>query len=529
LVSIGSFKGSTEVPLARTLYGQERVQEASVSGVPLVMAAGLARYLADFRHLCTEQLMSQTVPALVLERRPEFRQPGQHVPLARSVDDAMRLLRTRQNAQGGFGMWGAAVQSDEFASVYATHVLLEARERGVNVPDDLLQKALAYTRELASSPASELPALRVRAYAAYLVTRQMTVASPAIAAIRESLEKRYPKEWRSDVAGGYLAAAYQLQKQDQLAGELMDFQVRRLVGHPQRTEREPFFIDPLGDDAQTLYLLARHFPSRLKALPPGVMASMVKSLADDRYNTLSSAYLILAFDAYANALGATPGKVGIIEVDASGAHKALALPNDVMPRVPLDPNAARVQLSSGSGEVAYYAVTQSGFDRSPPAGELRHGIEVLREYLDSSGKPVASVQIGDEVTVHLKFRAVDRALVPDVALVDLLPGGFEPVMQEAPPPTSNDNAPAPATAASLPGLAGSRSNWQVSHADVREDRVVFIGDLTGQAAEVTYRIKATNSGRFAIPPAYAESMYERGIQARTAAGHTITVTRPGTH
>lgn len=527
-ITFGTFKGSAEVPLARTLYPQERVQEASVSTVPLVMAVGLATYLADFRHLCTEQLMSQIVPAIVLERRPEFRQAGQRVPLARSVDDALRLLRTRQNAQGGFGMWGAAVQADEFASVYTTHVLLEARERGVSIPDDLLEKALAYTRELASSPADNLPALRVRAYAAYLLTRQMTVATPALAAIRESLEKRYPQEWRSDVAAGYLAAAYQLQKQERQASELLDFQIRRLLAPPKHVDPVPFFVDPLGDDAQILYLLARHFPKRAKALPAQIMGAMVKALSQDRYNTLSSAYLILGFDAYANALGsAAIGKLTISMVDAHGSTKQLALPNNVMPRAPIEQEAARLRLNSASDGVTYFAVTQGGFDRTPPATELRRGIEVLRDYVDQSGKPVSMVQVGDEVTVRLKFRSVGRDLVPDVALVDLMPGGFEPVL-EAPAPASSGDSGQPRTAgASLPGLAGSRSNWQIRHADVREDRVVLIGDISRQFAEVSYRIKATNSGRFAVPPAYGESMYERDVQARSRAGQTISVSRPG--
>jgi len=536
----GSFTGSADVPLGRTMYPQLRVQEASVSALPLALTPGLASYLANFSYLCTEQLMSQTVPALVLDKRPEFARPGQHAPLARSVDDALRLLRTRQNAQGGFGMWGANVQADEFASVYATHVLLEARERGVAIPGDLLDKALAYTRELAASPASDLPALRVRAYAAYLMTRQMNVATPAIAAIRESLEKGYPKEWRTDLAAGYLAAAYQLQKQERQASELIDFQVRRLVAHPQRTADGPFFMDPLADDAQTLYLLARHFPNRAKRLPAEAMTALVKPLQENRYNTLSSAYLILAFDAYANVVGPeTAGKLGIAVVDRSGAARQLALPNDLVPRAPFDTDAKAVRFTNGARGTTYYAVTQTGFDRDAPTTELRRGLEVLREYVDAAGKPVASVQLGDEVTVRLKFRAVGRDLVPNVALVDLLPGGFEAVA-DAPAPETADAAQQqqqqqqqppqqgqqPDAGGTLPGLAGSHSSWQIRHADVREDRVVLIGDVGKDAAEITYKIKATSSGRFMVPPAYAESMYERGVQGRSASGQPMVVTRP---
>ena len=40
-----------------------------------------------------------------------------------------------------------------------------------------------------------------------------------------------------------------------------------------------------------------------------------------------------------------------------------------------------------------------------------------------------------------------------------------------------------------------------------------------------YRIKATNTGTFTVPPAYGEGMYDRGFNARSAAGG-ITVTAP---
>jgi uncharacterized protein YfaS (alpha-2-macroglobulin family) len=534
--TIGSFKGSAEVAVKRNMYGEFRTLEAGVSALPLVMASGLSNYLANFTHLCTEQVVSQAVPALVLDKRPEFGKSGAKLQVARNFDDAMRLLRTRQNAEGGFGMWTANVQADEFASVYAVHLLLEARERGESVPADMLQLGLNYIRQLASSPSSELPGLRVRAYAAYLLTRQMTVTTPILASIRESLDKLYPKQWQSDPAAAYLASAYQLQKQERQASDLMDRQVARLVRRPAQEvakDTRVYYFDPLVEDAQALYLLSRHFPARAKALPPEVMANLVKPLANGNYNTLSGAYLILAFDAYANAVGAEAmGKLAITEVDAKGGKKALALPNNLVPRVPFTPGSAKLQFANDSGVVSYYSVTETGFDKEVPKAEVRAGMEVLREFVDSAGKPVTSVVVGDEVTVRLKFRAVGRAFVSNVALIDLMPGGFEPVLESAAAPAPDAPPaeavePAPNAVSGLPGLAGGRSTWQIHYADVREDRVIFYGHVNADFSELSYRMKATNSGRFVVPPAYAESMYERGVQARSAGGQTITVETPG--
>ena len=534
-VSVGSFKGSAEVPVTRKLYAEFRTLDASVSALPLVMAGGLSTYLANFSHMCTEQVVSQAVPALMLAKRPEFARADAKLPLARGFDEAMRVLRTRQNAEGGFGAWTASVEADEFASVHAVHLMLEARERGENVPADMLQKGLGYIGQLAASPASELPALRVRAYAAYLLTRQMTVTTPILAPIRETLEKRYPKEWQSDLAGAYLAAAYQLQKQERPASDLIDRQVARLVKHPaQAADPTYYYYDPLIHDAQALYLLARHFPARVKALPPEVIAGMVKPIAEQRYNTLSSAYLILAFDAYANAIGPeATGRLSITEIDAKGDKKPLTLPNNLIPRVPFTPGTVKLKVANEANVTSYYAVTETGFDHEVPKAEVRSGMEVLREFVDKAGKPVTAIKVGDEVTVKLKFRAVGRNSVPNVALVDLMPGGFEPVLETpaepAPdaPPAAEAPAPAAGAAIPLPGLSGGQTTWRIHYADVREDRVVFYGHVSQDFSEVSYRIKATNSGRFMVPLAYAESMYERGVQARSAGGQVITVEAAG--
>jgi uncharacterized protein YfaS (alpha-2-macroglobulin family) len=145
--------------------------------------------------------------------------------------------------------------------------------------------------------------------------------------------------------------------------------------------------------------------------------------------------------------------------------------------------------------------------------------------------------VGDEVTVKLKFRSVSRQYVANTALVDLMPGGFEPILDTPSEPTGTEaeqtngansvqTGKPTAAAPAIAGLAGSRSNWNIEYADVREDRVIFYGTVSKDFNEISYRIKATNSGRFVVPPAYAESMYESGVQARSIGGQILTVEPP---
>lgn len=517
-LALGHFSGSTEVPTPRDLVPEFRQQEVALSVLPLALAPGLMRYLDDFEHACTEQLVSRALPALVMARRPEFAAERPPAYAARTLEGTLRTLRTRQNAQGGFGLWTASVQADEFASIYAVHLMLEARELevpGAGVPADLLQSGLTYLQQVASSNPADLNAARNRAYATYLLTRTGTITTPLVASLRETLDARHAASWKADATAAFLAASYQLLKQERTAAELVAPLIKQLEKGGAEF-RYADYHDPTIRDAQTLYLLARHFPARLQTLEPTTLQRFVGPLGQGRYNTLSAAWSVLAIDAMARQWGDEAlGKLSATQVDAKGTAVALRLPANLLPRVAFDAGTVRLKLGNQSAQTTWYAISQSGFDRVPPATELKAGLEVLREYTGADGKPAASVKIGDELTVQLSLRAMaldgkdpGSAQVGAVALTDLLPGGFEPVQQR-----------------DANGAASTVSGPAMAFADVREDRVVIYASA-GQAVQTyRYRIRATNAGEFVVPPAWAQGLYERERQARSLAGKVVVGAR----
>ena len=540
-LALGSFTGSKEVATARDLVPEFRKQEVAISVLPLALAPGLMSYLDSFEHACTEQLVSRALPALVLARRPEFASDRPAQNAAKILDGTLRVLRTRQNAQGGFGLWNASVQADEFASVYAVQLMLEARELDVaggvaggaaggassagagasGVPPDLLQKGIDYLQQLAASNPADLPGARNRAQAIYLLTRNGAVTTPLVVALRETLDAKFAATWKLDAAASFMASTYLLLKQDKPAAELLAPLVKQLEAGGA-DYRYAAYSDPTIRDAQLLYLLARHATARLKALDPQTFTRFVGPIANGRYNTLSSAWAILAIDAMARALGSEAlGKLSVAQIDAGGAAVALKLPANLLPRAAFDAGTVRLKLGNEGALTTWYAITQSGFDRVPPSNELKAGLEVLREYVGADGKPISTVKIGDEITVRLSLRGMvmngagsgsantgganaGSASVGNVALTDLLPGGFEPVQQR-----------------DANGAASTVSGPALEFADVREDRVVVYASASDSVQTWSYRIRATNLGEFVVPPAFAQSMYERERQARSLAGKVV--------
>jgi uncharacterized protein YfaS (alpha-2-macroglobulin family) len=522
----GSFSGDARVPVTRTPYPQYRTLEASVSTLPLALAHGLVSYLDRYPYSCTEQLVSEAMPAIVLSHRPEFGEleSRQGASLASMIDE----LRARQTGDGSFRYWAGGVETVDFVSVYALHVLLEASERGEAVPADLLAAGKPYLFRLARRDGDNLADERTSAYAIYLLARQGIIVSNEAAALEQRLAGRYAKEWPQDIAAAYLAAAYQLMKQDRAANQVI---AKVTFGATTDVDR---WHGPMTSDAMLLYLTARHFPNRLARLPDTVLESLVTRVKNGEYESLSAATTILALDAYAPAVAANGAPK--LRLEATLADKSvvgLSLPEGLFPQASFPAETRSLHFTSDSAVQSYYLVNQSGFDRAPTTQIEVQGLEITREFLTADGKPADKIKVGDEITVHLKFRAIDRPLIEDAVLVDLLPGGFDLVLPNAPPPDQpllsaspgNENTDAADIAA---GPRGCPCRWLVSrpanfpdYADVREDRVVLYGQATDQVQEFSYRIKATNAGSFVVPASYGESMYNPSIRARSAAGHLV--------
>lgn len=562
-VSSGHFKsGQTEVAVPRKIYPQYRTLEATASPMPLGMSRGLIGYLNTYPYLCTEQLVSRAFPAIILRHQAEFGYAPDKVEA--TLEQTMRILRARQNAEGAFGFWAANSHVSDMQTVYALHFLTEAKEKGSPVATDVLQRGLEYLKNLQSRESDSLSEARVQAYAIYILARNGVVTTNYLNSLRKRLDAKQAKLWKKDLTGAYLAATYKLLKKD---GEAESLISDSRLGDAQQSDYA-YFYDGMVRDAQLLYVLARHFPDRLKKVSGDEMLALVKPLTQGNYNTISSAYLILGLDAYATSVGLTQAlEMSMTEIRIKG-KQPLVLPKGLFPRVEFSEQAEKILIESPGPYNTFYQVTQSGFDLGAPDKEIKQRLEVQREYRDAQDKVVTTVPRGEEIEVHVKLRAVEKGGVQNVAIVDLLPGGFEVVIdatrgsnkravrptEPVQPPVPQDNpdeqdgnrqqvmneegmenqelprgeggeadgmaAPdVPVTWYSP--ITSPKSTWIPQYVDIREDRVVIFGTVSESVQEFVYRIKATNKGTFVIPPVFAEGMYDRNVQGRSVSGKII--------
>lgn len=499
LVSGYERAGTPEVDIHRRLYEELAEQKAAASASPLVLVDGLSSYLEHFPHGCTEQVVSRVFPMVGLMSHPAF-EPHSKENRDR-FEHLIMKLRERQLGSGGFSFWPGGSSVSEFPTVYVMHFLMESQELGYPVPSDLMTRGKDYLRSYVGEDADNMEEARVRAYAIYLLTRMGDVTTNYLVHLQTYLEQNHKKVWKSDLTAIYMAAAYSLLQKDSESAEL----VRHYRIGARGKETYTDFHSPLTQDAQYVYLVARHFEQRIAGIDGEEILRLIEPVFRGRYNTISSAYTILALGAYSKQHldGDFEETVRFSAIDAQGQKQALEAENAPFATAHFGIDSAKVLMNAD--QALFYLVSQSGFDRQLPTAVVREGLEITRDYLDDDGNEVIQLEQGKEVTVRLQIRTLGDELASNVAVIDLLPGGFEVIRKSVP---------------------RTAYNWRADYVDVREDRVVFYGSFGSSVKELTYRAKLTAAGKFTVPPAFAESMYDRSIRAGTLGSQFEVIPSP---
>ena len=505
-VRSGNFtKPQCELPINRPMYPQYRHLDAVVSALPLGLAHGLDTYLKNYPNGCSEQITSGAFCRLMVGSEADF--GLSRAEIFKQMEKTFSTLRRRQNDQGAFGYW--APEKDpgiDFLTTYVMHFLVEAKEAGFQPPADLFDAGLRDLQKMVVLEPHDLWDARTIAYAIYVLTRQEVITTNYILNLRDYLDKHYPKTWQNDLTGIYLSGALALLKENDKAQELISA-YKMGVPDPRNNRWWTDYYQPLGSDSQYVAILARHFPERLKKITVTEFQSLLKPIGEGRFNTLTAAYAVLALKSYSQHMESTPVVLAINEIIPSADKKtARELPAEgkLLKRAQFSDKATALQFSAHPqppGIGAFYQVTETGFDLRLPDKAVKDGMEIYRELLDKQGRPINATdhpaRLGEPITVKLRIRSLNKQTITNVAIVDLLPGGFEIIGSSL-----------------SPGVGSNGCDF----VETREDRAVLFTHFEPMVRTLTYQIKACNRGEFVVPPIFAESMYDRMLKARGLGG-----------
>jgi uncharacterized protein YfaS (alpha-2-macroglobulin family) len=462
-------------------------------------------YLIGYPHGCLEQTVSKAFPQIYLRDiamilAPSALNAGSPVYF---VNEAITKITSMQLYDGTFSYWPGEASSNRWATVYATHFLLEARKAGFAVSEATLKPALGAVAGIARSKLTE-------DYYSHgnnqsTVTRiadKSTIYALYVLALGGVPEKPVMDFYRGEKGllttdtKYLLAGAYALAGDRAVYGEILPPQF--LIEEAVR-ESGWNFDSPIRANALMLNILLEtdlnnpNIPRLMEYLSTHYHSGWWYSTQDD-------AFTLLAFGKAARMATATK-----VEGNVSVGGKEYAYKGGNQ-RIDIEPFGKKVTVTMrGEGRI-YYSLVTEGI-RSDGAVKIEDkNLQVRRELLDRNGNPVnpGGIRQNDLIVVRLTLTASVNDL-DNIAITDLLPGGFElenPRITEA---TNYSFIKNPASA---------------DYMDIRDDRINLYTAIRGghRQMQFYYAVRAVTQGNFQYAPILAEAMYNADYRSASGGG-----------
>ncbi|HEY0811240.1 MAG TPA: alpha-2-macroglobulin family protein, partial [Longimicrobiales bacterium] len=525
--------------------------EISFGSSTMAVMRGARRTLRVYPYYCLEQVASTALPLIALYRaQKELGGTTAPVTAEEDIRLAIRTITRRQNPDGGIGYWTSNDWSSPWLTAYTTRVLLEAREAGFTIDNNLLNRVAEYLTASLHRPMAAQFAI------ARWLNDQKMILSERVAAV--DILSRLGKP---DVAveNSLLAQAGQLGWEDRvLLAEVFarrgaTAQAKQLLANAWANVT--FSGRTLSIPATDTY---HYFRSSARPAARLLMATLVvepnhqylgqlvetlvrhgRAAARDYWNTQDYGSTVLALMAFerrrqqnqggtiqfAGARGTLLSRtVGAGEIrDTSFALTGLVRGNTV-----------RVNVSAQSANPIYYFLTIREVPRVRAVRPVDRGIQVERWYERVDARtPVTRVSAGELVRVRLRITIPDERHF--VILDDPLPAGLEAVdlsLRTVAPPGVEFAEASPSPREEAQGESWYYGSWDsgvwsaFDYKELRDDRVIYFATYLWKGTyTATYLARATTAGTFFMPPAHAEEMYNPAVNGRTGGGEFV-VTEP---
>ena len=459
----------------------------TLADTPAVNINQAVNFLNSYPYGCLEQTISGAWPFLILpdavaELDPLVVNDSQ---LHERTEGAIARIQSMQLYNGSFAMWPGTNQPYNWGSVYAAHFLLNARNAGVNFPEEMLTGVMNWIREfLASMPeykydGEEKDDLTAKAYAVYVLALNGEKPLGWIEYLRENQSNLRQS------GNIYLAGAQSVV--DGKADALRNLNVGKTTGYSGMT---------LESDARNTALLLSMWLD-VEPQAPEVTELAMRLAGLKWYSTQDNAMAITALARYnVESAGAKSSITAHVNTETSDKPILSYRSNEGTAGVKIDqlPKDTGILIEADGSGQGCYAWNITGTPKTLPKPERRNvNIECL--YYDEKGNVIDFAQpIEHGKIVQVILGVKPSMTVNNLAVSYLLPAGFE--LEN---PRLDD------------GMSDGNTYTGVVN-DIRDDRLVlFFGRLSGERS-YGFKMRAVTRGTFKVPQVSAVGMYDASVR-----------------
>ncbi|HEV8693828.1 MAG TPA: alpha-2-macroglobulin, partial [Lysobacter sp.] len=499
-----------------------------VSALPPIPFTAALEDALKYPYGCAEQTTSKGYAALELDEATAkmLGVTGLSAKQRRErMEGAFGRLAAMQISSGHFSMWGDGDYVNQSLTPYIVEFLLDAREAGFAVPENMLQKALkALNEDLLAGGAPfygydhrDHMKFAYQAHAGYVLARVNRAPLGTLRAL-------YDNDRKQSLTGlplVHLGLALSLQGDKNrgaraiAAGFAID-----------NKDRPPYLGDygtRLRDDALMIALVHERgydkpeYDARVVAL-----GRELDARRKERWFWLSTQEQV-ALARLGKALMADQGKLVSGQWKVGDESSDVAATRITGRLFDYDALARGVSFVPQGQTPLYASLEIAGVPRSAPEPDTSVAT-ITRKYYNTDGSEWSGgvLEEGDSLIVQLSIKSSQN--MPDALVTDLLPAGLE---------IENFNL---GDAKQWAGvvvdgieIADRDEAAEVRHEEYRDDRYVAALKLSiNDTARLFYLVRAVTPGTYTVPPSLVEDMYRpdlRGVGKATPA--MLTVKQPG--
>ncbi len=479
-------------------------------------------YLVHYPYGCIEQTASSTRPLLYVANLVEQVDPQlAELRIEDMVAAGINRVFSMETPSGGFGYWPGATQPLEWATAYATDMLLDAKKKGYAVPEDRLKEVLAWIDGRVSAYERGEQVVHEKwnhydeqseAYLHYVLARAGKGKKARIANLISHMPAASKAEQAEDLyllkAALWLAGDRRYEKDLKAvdASPVVDDRINSWSFYSDRRRRGLMlstFFDPFGNDPAGEVLATR-------------VAEALVGQSSYYYNTQELVWGVTGLGKWITALAANGAVAGTLVADGvtikprAGKHKS----NDLAWSVRRASEYKQLTLEVPAKAAGMWLVVSSEGVR--PNNDYKiggNGLAITRSYKDLGGTAIdlekGTLKLGDLLFVELDLDNTGGTAIQNVAVVDRLPAGFE---VENPRLGRSTKAE----------WIKDDEQWVSDFMNLRDDRLEAFGTIVpGATKKIIYTVRAVTSGKFTVPPPEAEAMYDPTLWARAKPGVAV--------
>jgi hypothetical protein len=455
-------------------------------------AATILKALDRYPHGCSEQITSRAMPLLYVNDLAA----GAHLAMDTEVDqrikDSIERLLARQGSNGSFGLWSAG-GDDAWLDAYVTDFLTRAREKGFAVPDVLFKSALDRIRNsVVNASEPEKDGGRDLAYGLYVLARN---GAAPIGDLRYLADTKLGN-LATPIAKSQLAAALALVGDRNRAERVYAAALDSLAPKPVLEFGRTDYGSALRD-AAALVSLAGEGNAPRATLTQAVMRVEAARGLTPYTSTQENAWMVLAARALAK-------ETLTLDLDGQPVKTALyrSYKADEMANKPIK--------ITNTGDAPVQAVVSVSGSPITPEPAASNGFKIERNYFTLDGKPadISKVRQNDRFAVVLKVTE-PKPEFGHIMVSDYLPAGLE-----------IDN-PHLVSSGDTGTLDWIEDGAEPANTEFRDDRFTAAIDRAADnkaVFTVAYVVRAVSSGKYVLPQAYVEDMYNPSRYGRTGTG-----------